>query len=156
MCGRCRIYVETVGAFMEITDFVYEKLISMPDVPPESGGIIGGKKDIIDTVVFDSGYRVDGNGTYCPNITFLNQMVNKWVENGIAFYGMFHSHAIMWNCLSREDRIYITQIMQAMPKEIGTLLFPLVFPKKEIKFYCAKRLSNNVEIDEIDVGIKIQ
>lgn len=127
---------------MKITAFVYEKLISMPNVPPESGGII-------DTVVFDSGYRVDGGGTYCLNITFLNQMVNKWFENGIAFYGMFHSHAIMWDCLSREDRIYITQIMQAMPKAIDTLLFPLVFPKKEIKFYCAKNYPTKLKLTKL-------
>ena len=135
---------------MKITDCVYKELISLKSVPPETGGIIGAKGDIIDTVFLDN---PNGEGFYVPNIEFINSVISQWENDGISFCGMFHTHAPQWSTLSKEDENYIRNIMSSMPARIEKLYFPLVFPNKGIKAYAAVKKEQLIYIKEEKLGI---
>ena len=135
---------------MKITESVYKELISLKSVPPETGGIIGAKEDIIDTVFWDNS---NCDGVYVPNIEIINKVIAQWANDGISFCGMFHTHAPQWPNLSKEDENYIREIMSAMPESIERLYFPLVFPKERIKAYAALKKGQLIYIKEEKLGI---
>ena len=63
---------------MKILKEVYEKMMACPGVPPESGGILGTSDGrIINHVLFDKGLQEDNEGMYYPDISFLNQTIEK-------------------------------------------------------------------------------
>lgn len=133
---------------MKILYETWKNLIqSMPDVPPETGGIIGGKGNIILIYQLDNGSS-DSNGYdyYAPDIKMLNTTIANWYKNGFEFYGIFHSHFPGGYTLSYGDRKYIHTIMYSMPLEIGSLYFPVIFPKEDIIVYRAERCNNEVNI----------
>lgn len=144
------------GAFeisMEISKSAFCRLINCSEVPPETGGIIGGKKSVITDVIFDKGKPVYNLGIYTPDIDFINNEILKWNTSHIEFYGMFHTHTEQWPTLSGDDKIYISKIMDVMPMPISCLLFPLVFPKSRIKWFKAYRSQQGIKIMEIEVKI---
>lgn len=136
---------------MKISSLIYEKLLESPLVPPEIGGIIGGRAFVIDNAVYDNS-NLNSN-KYVPNVPFINRVISDWHNSGIEFYGIFHSHAPQWNTLSNVDVIYINKIMKSMPELIKSLLFPLIFPRDKIKWYKAEIVSENVCITEINVEV---
>lgn len=138
---------------MEISESAFCRLINCSEVPPETGGIIGGKKSVITDVVFDKGKPVNDLGIYTPDIDFINNEILKWNASHIEFYGMFHTHIEQWPTLSDDDKLYISQIMDVMPMTISCLLFPLVFPKSMIKWFKAYRFQHGIKITEIEVKI---
>lgn len=139
---------------MKISKVIYNIIINCPDVPPETGGILGTSNgEVINHVVFDMGISSANGGVYIPDIHFLNQTISEWNKTGIQFRGMFHTHAIQWPSLSENDRIYIMDILYNMPPEVEFLYFPLVFPGKSIKVYLAKRKRGSFDI--INDGIEI-
>lgn len=138
---------------MIIQKAIYDRLISCPQVPPEVGGILGMQNGIVNTILIDKGESSDNGGTYTPNIALLNRTIKAWNEISVCFAGVFHTHAEQWGCLSSDDIIYIKQILLSMPTGIDQLLFPLVFPGKNIKVYAAKRMYSEVYIYESDIQI---
>ena len=130
--------------FRETHDLI---LSCIPKVPPETGGILGGKNQIISRCVFDQGSEnSNGYDIYAPNTKLLNQTILQWAETDIEFYGIFHSHLSNGNLLSNGDKRYITKIMLIMPQQISYLYFPIVFPQKSMIVYRADRQGHKVQI----------
>lgn len=139
---------------MIITKNIYTKLLNCPRVPPECGGIIGsGHGNVITHVVFDKGCPPDAGIMYIPNTQFLNQTIKKWEKRGIKFRGIFHTHAPQWADLSNDDKVYIIDILNALPPSIEFLYFPLVFPDMQIKNYIARKNENAFDIVDDDIEI---
>lgn len=139
---------------MKIKRDIYEKILySCPVVPPESGGILGGKFEIIDTVVFDSGEKVLESAVYIPDVNKLNSILVHWQKEGISFYGLFHSHPNGQEELSQDDIEYINTIMLSLPQAVSSLYFPVVFPKSHIIFYKAINQNHNISIFRDNINI---
>lgn len=132
----------------------YDKLINCAKVPPETGGIVMGNDLIIDTIIFDLNIKEKRYaGVYIPNVVFLNETIAQLNRKGKNFYGIFHTHADNWKTLSAGDEKYIKNIMNAMPAEIKTLYFPLVFPKTSVKLYRAEKKNNDIYFLEEKIEI---
>lgn len=128
---------------MNILRKIYNQiLLYTPDMPPESGGIIGGVNEIITIFYADAGACSNEN-KYTPDIHKLNSIIDKWSSKGIEFYGIYHSHYISGTVLSASDKEYISRILSNT--SYNSLYFPIVFPKKNIISYKAE-LKNNKTI----------
>lgn len=139
-----KIYNETLN----------EILNQMPLVPPEAGGIIGGKEERVSLWKYDSGYPQKGCA-YCPNVNFLNEVIAAWLDKGYDFMGILHVHFGGSKGLSNSDKQYIEKIMKAMPDSIEKLYFPIVVqPEKQLISYVAYQNSLGgivVDTDEVEV-----
>ena len=134
---------------MLVSKKVYYQMISCPNIPPESGGILGTSNGIIiNQFVFDRGLVVNNSCIYSPNTIYLNQVIKEWERQDIKFSGIFHTHAIQWPTLSNGDKYYIAKVLNALYPGIQKLYFPLVFPGKNIKAYLAIKEKGNIVIDE--------
>lgn len=133
---------------MKITKANYNKIIeSCSTTLSETGGIIGGKNNIVTVFEFDKGTASSSRNYYYPNIERLNACIKYWQKEDIQFYGIVHSHLQEDEKeLSNGDRQYINQIMLAMPKDIESLYFPLVLPNGEMVSFKALRLGNEMKI----------
>lgn len=133
---------------MMIQKHIYWKLLnSVPTAPPEAGGILGSVNGIVCAYQMDIGYFAGRGCFYSPNTSFLNSHIKKWQEQGIQFCGIFHTHFFGVQTLSDGDALYIRAIMQAMPRCIHQLYFPIVvLPEKEIVSYFAIHNGEMVEI----------
>ena len=139
---------------MKIFESIYRQMISLPQVPPESGGILGTSEgEIVDCIIYDEGIVSDNCCIYVPNVCFLNQKIVKWCEKGIRFLGVFHTHALQWPSLSNADKDYIIDILTAMPSDVKSLFFPLIFPGGYIKSYIGVRSRGTVDIFADDIEI---
>lgn len=139
---------------MKIRRYIYFKIVnSCPAVPPESGGILGGKSDIITVFASDIGIAGNGYDEYIPNTEKLNQIISDWNEIGIEFFGIYHSHFPGGEELSNADKKYIAKIMEAVAEFKNELYFPLVFPGKKIIVYKAKFDGNEVSFIKDDVNL---
>ncbi len=121
---------------------------SCPSTPPETGGIIGGRNNIITVYELD---KLSGNcsySSYRPNINYLNDIIREWERNKIEFYGIFHSHYLGGNVLSNPDKEYIQQIMKTVPSTVLKLYFPLIFPQYCIVPYAAEKIEHSIHIIE--------
>ncbi len=140
---------------MKILSGVYKTLLlETPQLPPESGGIIGGQEGIITQACFDRGSNpLNMPSVYVPNINFLNQIIKRWAKEDITFCGIFHSHFSRDRELSLGDKEYIAKIMYAMPPHIGFLYFPIVLPRDTVIGYQANRYGSDVHIvcDKIEI-----
>ena len=131
--------------YFEIEKNIYDRMLGVVPVPPETGGIIGGRNMRISMIVVE---EPRGDYTYTPDVSFLNSIIAQWGEQGISFYGIFHSHSYQASSLSKADGRYIETIMKAMPETVNALLFPLVLPGRKIIPYLAKRVGSEVVIEE--------
>lgn len=140
---------------MKILEDVLDKIIiSSPLVPPETGGIIGGKNQIVSHVVFDSGNKnSNGYDIYAPNTAFLNQMISRWCDEDIALYGIFHCHFPGKYALSNGDRYYISQIMDSLSSQVKSLYFPIILPREKMVVYRADNIDGNIHIISEDIEI---
>lgn len=123
---------------MKILYDVYKEIVDrIPDEIPETGGILGGHRGVITRVIFDEGIKDNVQMChYIPNVCMLNECLAIWLEQGIEFYGLFHTHFFGVSSLSQGDIAYIKRILLAMPEEKKWLYFPIVvFPDKKIVSY---------------------
>jgi len=133
---------------------VYEELVATcPQVPPETGGILGGHDGVIVSYEFDGVGAVRLDNSYRPDVQHLNNRIRTWEARGVEFMGIFHSHPVSERALSMPDRGYIWRIMTSMPSRISTLYFPLVFPTCDLLAYVATTLRGTVRIDEDAVSL---
>lgn len=139
---------------MTIQEKVYEKIIkALPEHPPEFGGLLGGKDNIICTAELDHGVSREMCG-YAPDVCRLNDVIKKWHQEDICFMGIFHTHFFHVRTLSEPDKKYIIEILGAMPKHITALYFPIaVLPEREIIPYIAVRKNPDVLIQEDKIVI---
>ena len=130
-------------------DIYYSIINSASPTPPESGGILGGKDGIIIESLEDNGMPSCRMCSYYPNVRLLNQAIKGWQSREIDFMGIYHIHYWSVSTLSEGDKLYISKIMDNMPKEIEKLYFPiLVMPEKEIACYVARRISGKLVIEK--------
>lgn len=136
--------------YVRIQEQVLQKIIkSCLPVPPETGGYIGKKADIICEFEFDPGIAQVNAGIYVPNVTLLNGVMKKWNDDGISFCGILHTHLPGQESLSAEDKRFITDIM-TLNKNIFTMLyFPIVIPGNGLFFYQAERREDKVKITRV-------
>lgn len=132
-------------------EILKEILQQMPLVPPEAGGIIGGKEERICCWEYDKGYFGKGC-SYSPNVNFLNEVIAEWIDKGYDFMGILHVHFGGSKGLSNSDKKYIEKIMKAMPSFIEKLYFPIVVqPEKQLISYVAYQNSLGEVVVEEDV-----
>jgi len=139
---------------MKIEKKILEDIINkMPDKPPEVGGILGGKDNIVSQYHLDLSSS-NGGCYYSPNVQMLNEVIRNWSVKKIDFLGLFHTHFWGVSTLSDGDIEYITRIMQAMPKHIKQLFFPIiVIPDRMMVSYVAVRDENKINIINDDLII---
>ena len=89
--------------------------------PYETGGIVGANENgIITTFQFDKTHT-SSLFEYCPNIEFLNQVINEnWTKQNIEFVGFVHSHPHN-GCISKKDIEYAKQILREN-RELDSIL----------------------------------
>lgn len=133
---------------MNISSAIYRDIVdNCPQVPPETGGIIGETSGIVTHYMFDSGNCFsNGYDVYAPNVTLINRTITYWAHNRIRFCGIYHSHFPDGVDLSESDRQYIKRIMAAVPQERVSLFFPIVLPRKEMIAYRADRNGTQIRI----------
>ena len=119
----------------------------------ETGGIIGGRNNIVSEFEFDNGDTEGSRQHYIPNIIRLNACIEKWQSEGIQFYGIVHNHFQDENELSFGDTKYIEIIMKAMPKYVQSLYFPIVLPQRALVSFQATMVRNKINIISDDVKI---
>ena len=124
---------------MHISRRVYQKILDeVRNTFPEMGGIIGGGAGMVTQLYFDDGMENEGKCSYTPNVSKLNEIIQRWSEKKIEFYGIFHTHCYGSGVLSEGDKKYIKVIMESMPHTVEKLYFPvIVFPQKEMVAYAA-------------------
>lgn len=128
---------------------------SIENIPPETGGIIGGDGRKVTEIVIDKKSDLSAHCcSYSPNAAYLNDCIDKWYKNNVVFMGMFHTHFVGVRTLSVADEEYINKIMQAMPDNVQSLFFPIyVLPNRELVSYLAKKTCNGIEITEDELLI---
>lgn len=132
----------------------YSILANMPTAPPEAGGIIGGVNGSIVIWEFDEGYKECGC-VYRPNVDFLNNIIERWLDENYEFMGILHVHFGGAGTLSEGDRSYIIRIMRTMPKYIKSLYFPIIVQPegKLIPYVAMINADNSISImrDEMEI-----
>lgn len=73
---------------------VYDKLVSVPYAPPEVGGILGIKNEVIINCFFDLKNVTYSSYCYIPDVKGINEKIVQWSKVGIQFCGIFHSHPL--------------------------------------------------------------
>ncbi len=138
---------------MRIRKNLYEKIQNLVNpFPPECGGILGRKGNIVTDFVYDEGMKSEKMCSYVPNVKVLNEIIQRWKDEDITFSGIFHTHYFSIRTLSHGDRCYIEAIMQNMPDEVKELYFPIVvMPQKEMVAYKAIKDANQILIVEDEV-----
>ncbi len=124
---------------MKILKDVYLQIMSEYDaVPPEHGGIMGGKNGIVTVYYHDKTDGVTDKAIYEPNAELLNAVIENWDKTGISFYGMVHSHPENETALSDGDMEYIKKLFSSL-EEGAKLYFPIVLPKQTIVPYSVQK-----------------
>lgn len=140
---------------MKIIEVLYKQIINqMPDVPPETGGILGERNGVICAVVFDEGDVQNERYAYVPDVDRLNKVISQWASEEIRFAGIFHSHPGKQEELSIADTEYIRKIMAAMPDTVQTLHFPIVLPGKKMIGHIAERADGKVVVTQEQITIE--
>lgn len=125
----------------------YKKLMTqLNPVFPEKGGLLGGKNGIITCFEKDKSAITNTANQYTPNIYYLNMILSRWNIDCIEFYGIVHTHPYAQEELSNDDIDYISKIMQAMPKKIRSLYFPIVTDEQTIISYKISLKHNSIII----------
>lgn len=139
---------------MKVSYDIYKTLLETPPiVPPECGGILGGKNGEVINIAFDKSAKIYNSAVYNPNIDYLNEIIAYWNNQGIDFLGIFHTHMQNNTTLSNDDISNIRKIMMCMPNVIRVLYFPIVVPRKGVFPYIAKKNKSKIIIqtDELIV-----
>lgn len=123
---------------MKIIESCYRALLSLPPVPPETGGLLGGRDGIIDTWYLDRAAPVLDRAVYIPDLPYLNRQLEIWSAQQMDFMGMFHSHLREEPRLSQADQAYIGKIFAVKPAHMAWLFFPVVIPGEKIIPFCAQ------------------
>lgn len=141
---------------MLINTDIYNRIINeLPCVPPECGGILGGKNGIVQVVEFDLGEKNVESAVYTPDVNHLNSVIEEWATHGVDFLGLFHSHPNDYT-LSDFDKEQIRCIMHSLSGFVRMLLFPIVIPGKCIYCYSAELCDDGEVIIKSDNIIIIE
>lgn len=120
---------------LRITQSVYSAILkSVGKLPPESGGILGGREDddFVTHFHFDSNAQCS-TASYTPDLKTLGNLFRDWNSEGVRFMGVVHSHPFGYRHLSIGDLSYAREIIEANPN-LRRLLLPLVVFDKDNSF----------------------
>ncbi len=139
---------------MKLSYDVYKTLLELtPAVPPESGGILGGKNGEVLKIAFDKSKKIYNRAIYNPNIDYLNEIIMYWENQEIEFLGIFHTHMQCNTTLSNDDINNIRIIMMSLSNTVSFLYFPIVIPRKKVFPYIAKKDKNKITIQPDELVI---
>lgn len=140
---------------MKIRQQLYNQIISTPrNMPPETGGMLGGHNGIVSAICFDEGMQSEKMCSYIPDTKKLNTVIKEWQQTNILFMGFYHTHFYDVGTLSDGDKSYIERILRNMPAEIEYLYFPLVImPMRKMICYIAKLITGKLAIEKDDLII---
>lgn len=133
---------------------VYNCMMHLPLVPPETGGILGEKGGVICSLYLDQKNQSKQRAIYSPDVKTLNKVICRWAMDDICFAGMFHSHFPNQCTLSIDDKKYIESIFHSIPISVESLFFPLVIPEIKILPFKAVRTESGILINEDTIIIK--
>ena len=137
---------------VKIQSEVYNGILNTTPFPSrETGGILGCLNGVVTSYIPDNGMDDGKIGKYVPSIPYLNEQIRLWYDQNIMFCGIYHTHFEGDIKLSGGDILYINNILKRFQPYKDNLLFPLVFPQKEIIFYGAKLQNGIVKIYDEDV-----
>ncbi len=148
------IYLRQVKG-MRIKQFIYERMLKeYPIPPPEQGGILGMKDDLICEYFHDDTCSITERAIYEPNVLVLNQKIEEWDNQGIQFAGIVHSHMAGQYSLSSSDKEYIKALFDELPEKVKKLYFPIIVPEDKLVIaFVAKRSNKDVIIQSDEVHI---
>lgn len=133
--------------YVRIQERVLQKIMKLcRSVPPETGGYIGKKIDVICEFEFDPGITRSNTGIYVPDVFRLNAVMKTWNDKGISFCGILHTHLPGQELLSEGDRKFISDIMVLNKQLFESLYFPIVIPGYGFYLYQANRKADKLEI----------
>lgn len=141
---------------MQILKEVYDSILDSVDgITVEVGGILGGTDGIITCHYFDKGIISEKPCTYTPNVSLLNEIIEKWSNESIDFLGIYHTHFNDVETLSCGDKTYIERIVLSMPAAIDHLCFPVVtLPTRGMVCYEAINEYGYVQIIKDELIVK--
>lgn len=118
-------------------DVLDEIFLSIKKYNYETGGIIGvNESGVVSAFQFDE--TLSSNPfEYCPNVDFLNQVINeKWANEDIEFVGFVHSH-LNNDKVSIQDIIYCRRILKKNSRLSSILIGIINLSEKNsiIKWY---------------------
>ena len=132
--GKCPVTVTFESrCSSEVLEQIQETIGSRP---AETGGILGTSDDgkTIDHFFFDEKASVSGV-TYSPDTDTLNDVIEKWNDEGVMFCGFIHSHPRGCISPSGGDYFYAERILSCMKLPNDTMVMPIV------QVICPKRRS---------------
>ncbi len=132
---------------MKLLGEIYNKLINLPEVPPESGGIIG-SKDGVGVALCEDVFSGKSHFSYSPNVRFLNNVIEKWAKEEISLYAIYHTHVEKGYGLSEQDKDYIDKILRTISDMKKSLYFPIVIPNDKIVVYKAIYYNGALNIEQ--------
>lgn len=136
---------------MKIKRTTYEYIISKFDtVPPEQGGILGMKDGVVCEYIHDNSKTDTDRAVYEPNVSFLNDCISKWFDEGCDFCGIVHSHPRGQDTLSSSDIEYINLLFQMNPW-IENMLFPIIVGDYGMTVYVAGMKAGELSICKTSV-----
>ena len=136
---------------MKILEEIYQELLHMPAVPPETGTVLGGSKHCITHFMFDEGVENKNYDSYLPDTSKINVVINEWIQEGIQFYGIAHTHRAASKKLSNGDEMYINEIVKELHSSVDVLYFPIVMPKETIIWFKAAYINGKTLIKKTTV-----
>lgn len=143
-----------IKSALNIQKSVYESLLADSlCVPPESGGVLGGNDKIVTCFVADAGRNSTEFNRYEPDTKKINNVISDWLNHGIDFMGIFHTHPSGDEKLSQADLIYIKSIMTSIKEYTNTLYFPIVIPREKIIGFCAEFVAGEINIFQTAIEI---
>lgn len=98
-------------------DVLQEIVRTIGSRPPETGGLLGGNRELqqVTHFMFDESASTSG-ATYSPNTDIINSTLEKWDEDGgHRIIGFVHSHPGMYDKPSPGDVHYAQHILTAIP-----------------------------------------
>lgn len=120
-------------------------------LPPETGGMLGGRDGVITEFYFDGTAERSGV-TYSPNAARLNQLLQRqWSGDGIELLGFIHSHPNGMPRPSHGDLVYAKAILAANRNRTEILLSIVTFTAASalgIAVHAVVRDGLNVRVEE--------
>lgn len=100
---------------------------------PEKGGMLGTSDGLmVDNYEFDYSAKV-GYASYTPNVTFLDEALSDWCDNGVGLIGFVHSHPMGCIHPSNADINYTAKIIKAA--EVDHLFIPIINNDPDTGFF---------------------
>lgn len=140
---------------MIIKESIYLKLLDCYSAPPpEGGGILGMKNNVVCEYFHDNSSRIAEKAIYVLDVETLNRKIDEWQKLGIEFSGIIHSHMLGQNTLSSGDIEYIKQMFNNIPECVDELYFPIIIPEaKQVISFVAKRSEKDVIVQQDEIHI---